>query len=110
LPRLQAIPSRWLQPWRNNHLKKRSLTKISSILLIIGATLISWVIANTGINYDRMELGALANIFIPLVAGALILILFLLVDWIVPEARNWATIFFVAAIIICGLAIRSLAS
>ena len=74
------------------------------ILIISGIT--SWLIANVGINYDTMELGALLPIFIPPVITAISLVLFLLLDWIFPKIRFWLILLLVLSNLFFSIDIR----
>jgi hypothetical protein len=73
-------------------LEKPKISKATSIFVLLGTIVSSWLIANIGVNYDRMELGALANAFIPPMLGVSSIIIFLLVDWIAPKTRLVTTV------------------
>ncbi|HVM89541.1 MAG TPA: hypothetical protein VMT76_15240 [Puia sp.] len=87
-------------------MKGLDLTKFYAALIILVSAIASWLIDNVAVNYDRMELGALANLFVPPIIGFVSLILFLLLDWRFPKARFWVTIIFVVINLFIGIEIR----
>jgi hypothetical protein len=82
------------------------ISKFGSISAIILSVIISWLIANVAVNYNRIELSALINFLFPQIIGGATLIVFLLIDWGFPKARFWTKIIFVVINIIIGVQIR----
>lgn len=83
------------------------MKKNTSLMIIAGAVAASWIIANVGIDHDRLELGAMINAFGPVIIGGITLIVFALVDWAIPKARLWTTIIFVLVNLYFGIDIRA---
>jgi hypothetical protein len=82
------------------------LTKSGSITAILISVVISWLIANVAVDHDRMELGAMLVLGVPPIIGTVSLLLFLLIDWGLPQTRLVTTIIFVSINIICGTKMR----
>ena len=82
------------------------LTKPASIGIILGSGLIAWTIANIGLDYDRMELGALLPLFVPPIITAGAFILFLVLDWAFPKIRFLLVLILVIIILWNSIQIR----
>ena len=77
-------------------------------LFIIGmAAVISYMAANIGVDLDRLELGALFNMFGPPILGVAALVLFFVIDCVFPQARLGITIVFAFLLVIAGFMIRA---
>jgi hypothetical protein len=66
----------------------KPLSKIYALIFIFLSGLASWAIATVGVNMDTMEMGALLNLFGPPMVGLASIILFLLIDWLLPHLRS----------------------
>lgn len=83
------------------------MKKSNAILITIVSAMASWLIANIGVDYDRIELGALMNMFVPVTIGAISVVLFALLDWALPRGRIAMTIIFCVINLLSGIAIST---
>jgi hypothetical protein len=83
-----------------------TISKTYGFALILTSFLIAWFIANVGVNYDRMELGALANLFVPPVCGFASLFLFAVVDYFYKKPRLIIVILLILFNLYVGITIR----
>ena len=63
------------------------VSKITAITIALITEIISFCIGNIGLDYDKMELGALANMIVLPILLATTLLLFALIDWAKPKYR-----------------------
>lgn len=91
---------------KSSYLNNKSIKKIIAIVIILCSGIISWLIANIGVDTGNMEMAAIANVFGPLLAVAASLILFLLIDWAFPKYRFWIMLILVILNLLCGFIIR----
>jgi hypothetical protein len=82
------------------------VTKTNAIIFILLSGLASWSIANVGVDTGKMEMGALANLFVPPIIGLATLVIFLLLDWIFPRIRLVIMVLFIIGNLTTGIIIR----
>jgi len=87
-------------------MKDLKLSKLRAVGLVILSGFVSWIIANIGINYDRMELGALAPTVVLPVLIAVACLLFIILDWIFSRFRIWILMVTIVAILFLGIQMR----
>jgi hypothetical protein len=83
------------------------ISKPTSVFIVIGDCFLSFAIANLGVNYDRMELGALFPILINPIISVAAFMLFIFIDWGFPEIRFWSFAITLIFILAWGIYIRS---
>jgi hypothetical protein len=83
-----------------------SFSKLTAILILVVSGIISWLIANIGVNTGNMEMAAIANVFFPPAIAVISIILFLLLDWLIKNGRFWITLVLFLATVLSGLVIR----
>jgi hypothetical protein len=91
-------------------LQQKNLSKAAAIFILVISGILSWIIANAWAEHNRMELGALMNFLVPQIIAAATLILFLLVDWILPRARFWVLLLLAILNVLTGIQIRIISS
>ncbi len=82
-------------------------SKSIAVLALLGSGLASWLIANLGAPYDKMELGGLLVIFGPLFVTLVTLLLFYFIDWILPRIRWVSAVLLMAVNIVYSLQLRN---
>jgi hypothetical protein len=82
------------------------ITKTYAIIFILLSGLASFALANIGIDTGNMEMAAIANLFGPPLIGITTLVLFLLLDWLIPRGRLVILILFIIANLATGIIIR----
>jgi hypothetical protein len=87
-------------------MKESKLSKLSAVIIILLAGIVSWIIANAGVDYDRMELGALAPVIILPIQIAFFCVLFLIIDWLSGISRIRIMLTIVVIILILGIQLR----
>jgi hypothetical protein len=80
--------------------------KITALLIQLVTIFATWLIAYTVGNNGSTEASALLHFFVPLFAGAISLVFFLLFDWVIPRARLMVTTLFALANIFVGVSLR----
>ena len=88
-------------------MKNKNLSVGGGLLTIVCSVIISWLIANISVDYDRMEMGALINLLGPFLIGVASLMLFAIVNWIAPNATLFLTIILSLANVLIGVLIRA---
>jgi len=83
-------------------LKDRLMNWRYGIVIIIISTIISWIISmSTDLN--RLELGALANLFFPPLIGICSIVIYMISYWINKKISILIMIILSVLIIYCGL-------
>ncbi|HYV93926.1 MAG TPA: hypothetical protein VE978_19265 [Chitinophagales bacterium] len=82
------------------------ISKASGFVGILASALIAWSIANVGVDYNKMELGALAPLYIPAVFGIGTLIFFAIVDFFIEKPRTIIVVLLMSLNIYIGMTIR----
>jgi hypothetical protein len=95
--------SRKVQP----DLKPNVISRQWALFIIIMAAILSYMAANIGVDLDKLELGALFNMFGPPIMGVAALVLFFVIDWVFPQARLGITIAIAFLLVIAGFMIRA---
>jgi hypothetical protein len=83
------------------------LKKPLSIVLILISGVASWLVAMVNVPIDKMEMGALFNLFGPPIILTGSIIFFLLIDWQFPSVRLYNVFTFCLINIVFGIYIRN---
>ncbi|HZH64681.1 MAG TPA: hypothetical protein VEY10_07285 [Flavisolibacter sp.] len=83
-----------------------TLTKKYGFALIFFSFLLAWFIANAGVEHQKLEMAAIANIFIPPICGGISLLLFAIIDYFFKRPRLMVVILLVLVNLCIGIAIR----
>lgn len=83
------------------------MKKINAVLIVAASVVVACLIANIGVDYNRMELGALVNLFGPPIVGVISILVFALLNWAFPKVRVATTVIFCLLNLIIALGIRA---
>lgn len=83
-----------------------TFSKKQGFVLIAFSAMLSWTIANVGINHLKLEMASIANMFLPPICGATSLLAFALTDYFFVKQRQFWIIIFIFINLVVGIAIR----
>ena len=88
-------------------MKPNVISRPLALFIIVMSAVFSYMAANIGVDLDRLELGALFNMFGPPILGVAALVLFFVIDCVFPQARLGITIVFAFLLVMAGFMIRA---
>ncbi len=82
------------------------ISKTHGFLMILASFLLGWLIANLGVHYEELEMGAIANLFGPPLCGLISLLLFAIIDYFFKRHRLIVVVLFMLLNLCIGVVVR----